>query len=203
MTHNIHYESYRVKRLNESNANGLALSPLTFENGTLEKTDAESHLWTRRSPHCFQTGRWCARSILPRRNGTGERSTFGPLMENSHVWLKTFLLWACKPVFLKWIYFGKGCRPEKVDVLWVEPGFYFLSLEIFLTLQVFFASRSVEWMARRVGRLKKRVRLHAWYATGKSHNPYLHMIHWTSNVTCTFCSLIPLLDFLQRNMNLF
>ncbi|KAA0705775.1 Septin-9 SL3-3 integration site 1 protein [Triplophysa tibetana] len=44
VTHNIHYESYRVQRLNESNANGLALSPLTFENGTLEKSDAESHL---------------------------------------------------------------------------------------------------------------------------------------------------------------
>uniref|UniRef100_A0A672S669 Septin-9-like n=1 Tax=Sinocyclocheilus grahami TaxID=75366 RepID=A0A672S669_SINGR len=44
VTHNIHYEAYRVKRLNESNANGLALSPLTLENGTLEKSDAESHL---------------------------------------------------------------------------------------------------------------------------------------------------------------
>uniref|UniRef100_A0A8C2EVD9 Septin 12 n=1 Tax=Cyprinus carpio TaxID=7962 RepID=A0A8C2EVD9_CYPCA len=44
VTHNIHYETYRVKRLNESNANGLALSPLTLENGTLEKSDAESHL---------------------------------------------------------------------------------------------------------------------------------------------------------------
>ncbi|KAK2916246.1 hypothetical protein Q8A67_000620 [Cirrhinus molitorella] len=44
VTHNIHYETYRVKRLNESNANGLALSPLTLENGTLEKSDTESHL---------------------------------------------------------------------------------------------------------------------------------------------------------------
>lgn len=44
VTHDIHYETYRVKRLNESNANGLALSPLTLENGTLEKSDAESHL---------------------------------------------------------------------------------------------------------------------------------------------------------------
>ncbi|XP_056309520.1 neuronal-specific septin-3 isoform X2 [Danio aesculapii] len=44
VTHNIHYETYRVKRLNESNANGLALSPLTLENGTLEKSEAESHL---------------------------------------------------------------------------------------------------------------------------------------------------------------
>ncbi|XP_050958124.1 neuronal-specific septin-3 isoform X2 [Labeo rohita] len=44
VTHNIHYETYRVKRLNESNANGLALSPLTLENGTLEKNDTESHL---------------------------------------------------------------------------------------------------------------------------------------------------------------
>uniref|UniRef100_A0A671P8J1 Septin-9-like n=1 Tax=Sinocyclocheilus anshuiensis TaxID=1608454 RepID=A0A671P8J1_9TELE len=43
VTHNIHYEAYRVKRLNESNANGLALSPLILENGTLEKSDAESH----------------------------------------------------------------------------------------------------------------------------------------------------------------
>uniref|UniRef100_A0A671P8T9 Septin n=1 Tax=Sinocyclocheilus anshuiensis TaxID=1608454 RepID=A0A671P8T9_9TELE len=39
VTHNIHYEAYRVKRLNESNANGLALSPLILENGTLEKSD--------------------------------------------------------------------------------------------------------------------------------------------------------------------
>lgn len=44
VTHNIHYETYRVKRLNESNTNGQALSPLTLENGTLEKSDAESHL---------------------------------------------------------------------------------------------------------------------------------------------------------------
>uniref|UniRef100_A0A8C1VNT5 Septin 12 n=1 Tax=Cyprinus carpio TaxID=7962 RepID=A0A8C1VNT5_CYPCA len=44
VTHNIHYETYRVKRLNESNANGVVLSPLTLENGTLEKSDAESHL---------------------------------------------------------------------------------------------------------------------------------------------------------------
>ncbi|XP_059413997.1 neuronal-specific septin-3-like isoform X2 [Carassius carassius] len=44
VAHNIHYETYRVKRLNESNANGVALSPLTLENGTLEKSDAESHL---------------------------------------------------------------------------------------------------------------------------------------------------------------
>ncbi|XP_051995208.1 septin-9 isoform X1 [Xyrauchen texanus] len=44
VTHNIHYETYRVKRLNESNANGLALSPLTLENGTLDKSEAESHL---------------------------------------------------------------------------------------------------------------------------------------------------------------
>ncbi|XP_052401243.1 neuronal-specific septin-3 isoform X2 [Carassius gibelio] len=44
VAHNIHYETYRVKRLNESNANGVALSPLTLENGTLEKSDTESHL---------------------------------------------------------------------------------------------------------------------------------------------------------------
>ncbi|XP_073713443.1 neuronal-specific septin-3 isoform X2 [Misgurnus anguillicaudatus] len=44
VAHNIHYETYRVKRLNESNANGLTLSPLTLENGTLEKNDAESQL---------------------------------------------------------------------------------------------------------------------------------------------------------------
>ncbi|XP_051573129.1 septin-9-like isoform X1 [Myxocyprinus asiaticus] len=44
VTHNIHYETYRVKRLNESNASGLALSPLTLENGTLDKSEAESHL---------------------------------------------------------------------------------------------------------------------------------------------------------------
>ncbi|MCI4385451.1 hypothetical protein PGIGA_G00050650 [Pangasianodon gigas] len=44
VTHNIHYETYRVRRLNESNANGLGLSALTLENGTAEKDDAESQL---------------------------------------------------------------------------------------------------------------------------------------------------------------
>ncbi|KAJ8246008.1 hypothetical protein GJAV_G00262670 [Gymnothorax javanicus] len=44
VAHNIHYETYRVRRLNESNVNGLGLSPLTPVNGTAEKSDAESHL---------------------------------------------------------------------------------------------------------------------------------------------------------------
>ncbi|XP_076122318.1 neuronal-specific septin-3 isoform X2 [Alosa pseudoharengus] len=44
VTHNIHYETYRVRRLNESNANGLGLSVLGLENGTSEKSETESHL---------------------------------------------------------------------------------------------------------------------------------------------------------------
>uniref|UniRef100_A0AAR2IU52 Septin-type G domain-containing protein n=1 Tax=Pygocentrus nattereri TaxID=42514 RepID=A0AAR2IU52_PYGNA len=44
VTHNIHYETYRVRRLNESNANGLGLSALSLENGTAEKSEAESQL---------------------------------------------------------------------------------------------------------------------------------------------------------------
>ncbi|XP_031421548.1 neuronal-specific septin-3-like [Clupea harengus] len=44
VTHNIHYETYRVRRLNESNANGMALSPLSLENGTLDKSETDSHL---------------------------------------------------------------------------------------------------------------------------------------------------------------
>ncbi|XP_015215896.1 neuronal-specific septin-3 isoform X4 [Lepisosteus oculatus] len=44
VTHNIHYETYRVRKLNESNMNGLGLSPLTPVNGTLGKSEAESHL---------------------------------------------------------------------------------------------------------------------------------------------------------------
>ncbi|XP_064178801.1 neuronal-specific septin-3-like isoform X3 [Anguilla rostrata] len=44
VTHNIHYEIYRVRRLNESNVNGLGLSPLTPVNGTVDKSDAESNL---------------------------------------------------------------------------------------------------------------------------------------------------------------
>ncbi|KAG9263871.1 septin-9 isoform X1 [Astyanax mexicanus] len=44
VTHNIHYETYRVRRLNESNANGLGLSALSLENGTGEKSEAESQL---------------------------------------------------------------------------------------------------------------------------------------------------------------
>ncbi|XP_034450398.1 uncharacterized protein sept12 isoform X1 [Hippoglossus hippoglossus] len=46
VTHNIHYESYRVRRLNESNMNfsemGLSTRPL--ENGTADKCESESHL---------------------------------------------------------------------------------------------------------------------------------------------------------------
>lgn len=82
VTHNIHYETYRVKRLNESNANGLPLSPLTLENGTLEKSDAESHLWK---------GWSVCPSFTPSQNGRDEHFTSRlPLMENRHVWLKTF-----------------------------------------------------------------------------------------------------------------
>lgn len=39
ITHNMHYESYRVRRLNESNR--LALSPV---NGLQEKDEVESNL---------------------------------------------------------------------------------------------------------------------------------------------------------------
>ncbi|XP_035036723.1 neuronal-specific septin-3 isoform X2 [Hippoglossus stenolepis] len=46
VTHNIHYETYRVRRLNESNMNfsemGLSTRPL--ENGTADKCESESHL---------------------------------------------------------------------------------------------------------------------------------------------------------------
>ncbi|MBN3303897.1 SEPT9 protein, partial [Amia calva] len=44
VTHNIHYETYRVRKLNESNMNGFGLSPLTPVNGTMGKNEAESHL---------------------------------------------------------------------------------------------------------------------------------------------------------------
>ncbi|XP_041826524.1 uncharacterized protein sept12 isoform X2 [Melanotaenia boesemani] len=45
VTHNIHYETYRVRRLNESNMNfsDLVLSTWPLENGT-DKCEAESHL---------------------------------------------------------------------------------------------------------------------------------------------------------------
>ncbi|XP_066497863.1 septin-9 isoform X1 [Hoplias malabaricus] len=43
VTHYIHYETYRVRLLNESNANGLDFSSLTLENGT-EKNEGESQL---------------------------------------------------------------------------------------------------------------------------------------------------------------
>lgn len=46
VTHNIHYESYRVRRLNESNIDlierGLSARPL--ENGTADKSESDSHL---------------------------------------------------------------------------------------------------------------------------------------------------------------
>ncbi|KAM9843142.1 uncharacterized protein ACBR49_012368 [Aulostomus maculatus] len=46
VTHNIHYETYRVRRLNESNINfcerGLSLWPM--ENGTADKCESDSHL---------------------------------------------------------------------------------------------------------------------------------------------------------------
>ncbi|KAI1883988.1 hypothetical protein AGOR_G00221760 [Albula goreensis] len=44
VTHNIHYETYRVRRLNESNLNGLGLSTLSPVNGAAEKSDSESQL---------------------------------------------------------------------------------------------------------------------------------------------------------------
>ncbi|XP_033499996.1 neuronal-specific septin-3 isoform X2 [Epinephelus lanceolatus] len=46
VTHNIHYETYRVQRLNESNMNfsELGLSPWPLENGTADKCESESHL---------------------------------------------------------------------------------------------------------------------------------------------------------------
>ncbi|XP_040918518.1 septin-9 isoform X1 [Toxotes jaculatrix] len=46
VTHNIHYETYRVQRLNECNVNfselGLSVRPL--ENGTADKCESDSHL---------------------------------------------------------------------------------------------------------------------------------------------------------------
>uniref|UniRef100_UPI003AAE6E66 uncharacterized protein septin12 isoform X1 n=1 Tax=Centroberyx gerrardi TaxID=166262 RepID=UPI003AAE6E66 len=46
VTHNIHYETYRVRRLNESNMNfnGLELSIRPLENGNADKSESESHL---------------------------------------------------------------------------------------------------------------------------------------------------------------
>ncbi|TMS15263.1 neuronal-specific septin-3 isoform X2 [Larimichthys crocea] len=46
VTHNIHYETYRVRRLNESNMNfsELGLSTWLLENGTADKCESESHL---------------------------------------------------------------------------------------------------------------------------------------------------------------
>ncbi|MBN3286900.1 SEPT9 protein, partial [Polyodon spathula] len=46
VTHNIHYETYRVQRLNESNLNGLGLStlPLASVNGTVVRKESESNL---------------------------------------------------------------------------------------------------------------------------------------------------------------
>ncbi|XP_076608256.1 neuronal-specific septin-3 isoform X2 [Chaetodon auriga] len=46
VTHNIHYETYRVRRLNESNMNfgELSLSTWLLENGTADKCESESHL---------------------------------------------------------------------------------------------------------------------------------------------------------------
>ncbi|KAG5832109.1 hypothetical protein ANANG_G00287620 [Anguilla anguilla] len=42
VTHNIHYETYRVRRLNESNLNGLGISALSPVNGVAEKSEPES-----------------------------------------------------------------------------------------------------------------------------------------------------------------
>nr|XP_046270530.1 neuronal-specific septin-3 isoform X3 [Scatophagus argus]XP_046270531.1 neuronal-specific septin-3 isoform X3 [Scatophagus argus] len=46
VTHNIHYETYRVQRLNESNMNfiELGLSKWPLENGSADKCESESHL---------------------------------------------------------------------------------------------------------------------------------------------------------------
>ncbi|KAM7372484.1 hypothetical protein PAMP_009648 [Pampus punctatissimus] len=46
VTHNIHYETYRIQRLNESNINfnELGLSTWPLENGTADKCESESHL---------------------------------------------------------------------------------------------------------------------------------------------------------------
>uniref|UniRef100_A0A673BCP0 Septin-type G domain-containing protein n=1 Tax=Sphaeramia orbicularis TaxID=375764 RepID=A0A673BCP0_9TELE len=46
VTHNIHYETYRVRRLNESNLNfsELGLSAVPLENGTADKCESDSHL---------------------------------------------------------------------------------------------------------------------------------------------------------------
>ncbi|XP_059204031.1 uncharacterized protein septin12 isoform X1 [Centropristis striata] len=46
VTHNIHYETYRVRRLNESNMNfsDLGLSSWPLENGTADRSESESHL---------------------------------------------------------------------------------------------------------------------------------------------------------------
>ncbi|XP_056143520.1 neuronal-specific septin-3 isoform X2 [Lampris incognitus] len=46
VTHNIHYETYRVRRLNESNINlnGLLPSPHPVENGKADVSESESHL---------------------------------------------------------------------------------------------------------------------------------------------------------------
>ncbi|KAK2885197.1 uncharacterized protein [Channa argus] len=46
VTHNIHYETYRIRRLNESNVNfsELSLSTWPLENGTADKCESESQL---------------------------------------------------------------------------------------------------------------------------------------------------------------
>ncbi|XP_077474349.1 uncharacterized protein septin12 [Stigmatopora argus] len=46
VTHNIHYETYRVRRLNESNMNFIeqGLSSWPLENGTADKFESDSHL---------------------------------------------------------------------------------------------------------------------------------------------------------------
>ncbi|XP_018595638.1 cell division control protein 3-like isoform X2 [Scleropages formosus] len=44
ITHNIHYETYRVRRLNEIKMNGIGLSPLMLVNSGSEKDDAGNHV---------------------------------------------------------------------------------------------------------------------------------------------------------------
>lgn len=52
VTHNIHYETYRVRRLNKSNMDfsELGLSTWLQENGTADKCESESHLWSLHQP---------------------------------------------------------------------------------------------------------------------------------------------------------
>lgn len=63
VTHNIHYETYRVRRLNESNMNcsGVGLPTWLQEVGTTDKNESESHLWSSRFLHP-PVQKWCSSS---------------------------------------------------------------------------------------------------------------------------------------------